>query len=357
MEDGPKVRTNGFERPFHPLQVLSWAVFGSDVFVYIVFCLPLIDTVGAKVLVALFYISSVVILVLATVKATSCDPADPHVRLPDSELKAEDLETMPYCTMCNVPVFSRSKHCRACNKCVTVFDHHCMWLNNCIGGENYRAFFVTVSSVAVMIGIVLGTCLYLLIDYGINEDMFEDRAHSIAIYSSLPKEFFLGLLITMTALNTPLFLLDLQLVLLHAFLASQQLTTYEYIMNKRSQMDRPEGDKASGRIGRRIRTLPGCMDWIVFSRCGQKRRKKRTNSIERIETQAEPVDAEVGNTEPGARGAPRPMDTSPSPPGSTVDPTDDPGDSASGVGFQQAVGGQAQVSENSGQKVTELSGQ
>jgi len=65
---------------------------------------------------------------------------------------------MPFCTMCDVPVFSRSKHCRACSKCVDVFDHHCMWLNNCVGGQNYRAFFVTVSAVAAMIGIIEACC-------------------------------------------------------------------------------------------------------------------------------------------------------------------------------------------------------
>lgn len=327
MPEGPKVRTNGFERPFHPLQVISWVVFGSDVFIYIVFCLPLIDTAGAKVVVALCYIVSVVVLVLATVKATACDPADPHVRLSDSELPAEDVVTMPYCTMCNVPVYARSKHCRACNKCVTVFDHHCMWLNNCVGSANYRAFFVTVSSVAVMIGIVLSTCLYLSVDYCINED-FEARAHSIAIYRAFPKEFFLGLLIVMLFVNTPLFLLDMQLVLLHAFLWSQNLTTYEYIMNKR-EITREDGDKKGGKnMSQRIRTLPHCMDWIVFSRCGQKRKTKRKNSIERIATKAESVDEEAGRAELGDKETSRPVDASPSPPGSTVDAADYQGEHA-----------------------------
>mmetsp|Transcript_93775 Transcript_93775/g.292214 ORF Transcript_93775/g.292214 Transcript_93775/m.292214 type:complete len:429 (-) Transcript_93775:235-1521(-) len=329
MQDGRKVRTNGFERPFHPLQVLSWVVFGSDVLVYVAFGLPLIETAGAKVAVAILYIASVVVLVLATVKATSCDPADPHVRLQDSEIQTEDMETMPYCTMCNVPVYARSKHCRACNKCVTVFDHHCMWLNNCVGSANYRAFFVTVSSVAVMIGIVLSSCLYLLIDYGVNNEEFEKRVQSIAVYRSFPKEFFLGLLITMLFVNTPLFLLDLQLVLLHAFLWSQDLTTYEYIMNKR-EMTR-EGKKAGQNIGQRARSLPSCMDWIVFSRCGQKRRTKRKDSIERIATKADPMDAEAGKAELGEKGASRPVDASPSPPGSTVDAADCPGNRASAV--------------------------
>eukprot|EP00416_Gambierdiscus_australes_P045989 CAMPEP_0171107776 /NCGR_PEP_ID=MMETSP0766_2-20121228/67540_1 /TAXON_ID=439317 /ORGANISM="Gambierdiscus australes, Strain CAWD 149" /LENGTH=345 /DNA_ID=CAMNT_0011569167 /DNA_START=103 /DNA_END=1138 /DNA_ORIENTATION=+ len=316
MDDGTKVRTNGFERPFHPLQVLSWVVFGSDVLIYLVFCLPLIDTVGAKVLVALVYTASVVTLVFFTVKATSCDPADPHVHMDSSQVKAEDMQTMPYCTVCNVPVHSRSKHCRACNKCVSVFDHHCMWLNNCIGAANYRAFFTTVCSVAVMIGIVLGTCVYLLIDYFAGQDGFQDRAQSMAFYRSFPVEFFLGLLLTMMFVNVPLFVLDMQLVLLHLFLMSQHLTTYEYIVNKRQQ----GSDETRMKFGQRIKTLPHCMDWIVFSRCGQRRKKKKRNAdAEAMTTQGDqpdakavpmdveavPMDTEAASTELGSKDVAR----------------------------------------------------
>jgi hypothetical protein len=276
--DGPTVRTHGFQRPFHPLQVLSWVVFGTDVFVYAVFALPLVETVGAKVVVALCYIVSVIVVVIATAKATSCDPADPHVLSQEIADKAEDVDTMPFCTMCNVPVHPRSKHCRACNKCVSTFDHHCMWLNNCIGADNYRAFFVTILSVAIMIGIILGTTLYLMIDYFANENGFDDRRESSSLHKQFPREFYLGLFVVLIAVNGPLYLLDMQLVLLHTFLASQNMTTYEYIMNKRSN----ENDQASGGLGRRFRTLPSCMDWIVFSRCGQKRRKKK-GDIERID--------------------------------------------------------------------------
>merc|ERR1712060_567290 len=81
---------------------------------------------------------------------------------------------------------------------------------------------------------VLSTIAYLLIDYGVNNDGFAERLESLSLYSSIPKEFFLGLLIAMAFVNCPLFGLDLQLVFLHAWLMSQNLTTYEYIMNKRT---------------------------------------------------------------------------------------------------------------------------
>ena len=39
-----------------------------------------------------------------------------------------------------------SKHCKLCMKCVSGFDHHCRWLNACVGGRNYKAFFIFLTS-------------------------------------------------------------------------------------------------------------------------------------------------------------------------------------------------------------------
>jgi len=169
-----------------------------------------------------------------------------------------------------------------------------MWLNNCIGAANYRSFTVVITSVAVMLGIIVSTCVYLLVDYFIDEDNFGSKLDSVTFFEKAPKETFLGLLIVMTMVNLPLFVLDMQLVVLHAFLSSQHLTTYEYIMNKRS-MEEEGGDdedderndeqrtesKVNNAFTRRIKTLPRCMDWIAFARCGRGRRKNK-NHIERI---------------------------------------------------------------------------
>ena len=48
MVERVAVRRNGFERPFHHFQVLSWVVFGSDVVLFCLFCVPLVDTIVAK---------------------------------------------------------------------------------------------------------------------------------------------------------------------------------------------------------------------------------------------------------------------------------------------------------------------
>mmetsp|Transcript_114117 Transcript_114117/g.221661 ORF Transcript_114117/g.221661 Transcript_114117/m.221661 type:complete len:457 (+) Transcript_114117:108-1478(+) len=272
------VRRCGFDRPFHPLQVLSWGVFGLDVVTYAFVGLPLIEPRVGLVCVAISFVVSVCVLVAAAANATGCDPMDPRVAASTKDPEGEEDDDLPYCPICDNTVAVRSKHCRTCNKCVDVFDHHCMWLNNCIGAANYKSFFVAVSAAAVMTGILLATCIYLLVDYCLDEDLFEQRAQAIRLFSRTPKELLLGLVVTLIAVNAPLFFLDLQLVVLHMFLMSQSLTTYEYIMSKQDrheEREREADDDEEGRSKKRkVRTLPHCMDWIVFCRCGQRRRRK-----------------------------------------------------------------------------------
>ncbi|CAE7638458.1 ZDHHC11 [Symbiodinium sp. CCMP2456] len=266
----------------------------------------MIETVLAQVLVTCFFLVSVGFLVVSTFRATKCNPIDPFVLRDESEFKDEELEELPFCGLCATTVQARSKHCRACNKCVASFDHHCMWLNNCIGGDNYYAFFVSISSVGVMIGVVLGTILYQFIDYFTNE-AFESRLEASPIHAGLSMESFLVTLIAMSFVNVPLWCLDMQLVFLHVYLMHQNLTTYEYIMNRRQQ------DAGTSKF----RGLPRCMD-EVFSRCGQRRPKKK-DKIEKIdETKPAPPDVETG-AQPPELETDRTLPAAPAeaPPGST----------------------------------------
>jgi len=273
-----EVRQNGFRAPLHPLQVVSWVVFGTDVAVYLIVVMPMIELLVAKIAVLVIYIGAVATLVAATFVATSCNPVDPYIYIDDSELSPEELDELPYCGLCNSTVQARSKHCRACNKCVADFDHHCMWLNNCIGGENYRAFFTSICSVGVMIGIVLCTIMYLFVDYATNMTNFWLRMQESLIVGGLSMEGFLGILGVMCFVNIPLWVLDMQLVLLHTFLMHHNMTTFDYIMNKKNQeQEQEDGEGAASKF----KALPKWMDWIVFARCGQKRRKKKDN-IEQI---------------------------------------------------------------------------
>jgi len=264
------IRKNGFQRPFHPLQLVSWVVFGSDVALFAFLCLPILGGTASQVLVGACFFISVSIVVIGAAFATACDPSDPHIR-DSADADSDNDDNRPFCAVCNTGVFDRSKHCRDCNRCVEVFDHHCMWLNNCIGKANYRWFLVTVSSVAVMTGIVIACCFHLVILYATDDTELEDRLNS---FTGLPKEAALVFLCILVLVNGPLFLLDLQLVLLHVFLTYEDITTYEYIVRKREQQAMPSGstDKTF---------LPQCMDWIVF-RPRKKRKQDASAAIEKI---------------------------------------------------------------------------
>lgn len=285
------MRVNGFEQPFHPLQVLSWVVFGSNILVFGLVAIPLIENRGTILAVSISYGVSVLLLVVAAVRATGCNPADPDsfARVVQGDLSLEQGVQHSRCPVCQLPVLPKSRHCRACNKCVPVFDHHCMWLNNCIGERNYYDFLGCIYSVAVMTGISLVVCVYVFID-----QLDDPKSSPIG----LPSGVSLALLCALVVVNFPLFVLDMQLVILHAFLAHQQLTTYEYIMGKRemeaeSDEDRQKRSTAPRRV---IRTLPRCMDWIVFVRPGKRKRSPR---IDQVHAQEEEASAKV---DPGPIG-------------------------------------------------------
>lgn len=276
-----RVRTNGFHSPLHPLQVLSWVVVGSDVLLFAIIGIPLIESVILKALVSVCFGASVVILVLAAYQATSCDPADPHIRRQDHgvQVNKDEDESLPYCVQCDAAVFARSKHCRACNKCVREFDHHCMWVNNCVGAQNYRAFATCIGAVAVMTFNILAISIYLIIDYFANDEEFEMRWHDHFFFKDVTKEVALVPFILLTVVNLPFFVLDMQLVILHMFLTWQNVTTYEYIMNKRNASEEAsykEEGKGDAEGKRKVRTLPKCMDWILF--CKKRRRRKEKES-------------------------------------------------------------------------------
>lgn len=285
-DDGPKQRANGFQAPLHPLQVVSWIVLGLDVLLYVSIALPLIDPLELRFIAAVCFTVSAVSLVVFAAIATRCDPADDQVRLKGKghaeEAAESDEDAMAcFCTDCSVPVAPRSKHCRVCNKCVGVFDHHCMWLNNCIGGRNYKAFLGTVSSASAMTGVFLGSCIYVLVGSFTDADAFEERMASFAHIAGLPWELLNTLLGVLAAINAPLFFLDSQLLVLHMVLMSQGLTTYEYIVNKRTQEATVEslGDDGGASAGasnskHMIYMLPRSLDWIVFTRCGRKPNRK-----------------------------------------------------------------------------------
>lgn len=255
------VRTNGFQCPLHPLQVLSWVVFGTDVLLFAVLCIPISRHVALTVIVSVVYFVSVTVVVLSAAFATYCNPADHNLR------HGGDTESdhLPFCCVCNASVLPTSKHCRSCNKCVHRFDHHCMWLNNCVGHDNYRYFIAAISAVAVMTATILGLCTWLMAEYFAQPTRFSRQLESV--FGDFPKPVALAMFILLLSVNSVFFVLDIQLLLFHAFLNSHGLTTHEYIMRKRDCKENTKMPLAQ-------RCVTCCMDTLVV-----KRRKRRRSPV------------------------------------------------------------------------------
>uniref|UniRef100_A0A7S4Q6S0 Palmitoyltransferase n=1 Tax=Alexandrium monilatum TaxID=311494 RepID=A0A7S4Q6S0_9DINO len=214
--------------------------------------------VGRRIVVAVFFAASVFLLVAAGATATVCDPVDPRIHASPGKGEEQRIDLLS-CSYCDRMVHRSSHHCKACDKCVEDFDHHCMWLNNCIGRRNYRAFVWSIISVVAMTGIMLGTCMALLVECAVDDARLEGRLQ--ALYGGVSKDLVIGILICLVLINLPLWVLDAQLVILHTFLNVQQLTTFEYIMRKKEELSMSD----QGNAGTRSSTLPRCLDWIVFS--------------------------------------------------------------------------------------------
>lgn len=274
----------------HPLQITSWFIFGSDVVLYLLVALPLIVSETARLIVGLSFAVSVVALVYSAAVATRCDPSATS-KIPGGQLE-EGGQHDHHCTQCHLSVAPRTKHCFSCNKCVTKFDHHCVWLNNCVGAKNYKAFFAAIVAAGAVTGMALGTVVWVFATAIFAESAdFEaalELSEGVPEFLHIPWEVRISLLGFLAFINFPFFVLDTQLIFLHMFLMSQGLTTYEYMVNKLALQEAQKEAEArndeeankgvittiAGKKIRIIKTLPRCMDWIIFSRCGRRRRKR-----------------------------------------------------------------------------------
>lgn len=207
---GIKVKRNGFALPLHLYQLLSWALTLFDLTsISIVFLkhkkfLPLS---------IIYYLLQALVVILAGY-LTASDPTDLSKTSQDNP---ED-SIINYCSICTLNVSSTSKHCGQCNRCVENFDHHCKLLNNCVGKTNYKFF----------VGLII---IYLLLNT-------EIILFSSAIFSEFyNKEKFGEIVISMILIVkcTILVLADGALIGLHAFLRWNNMTTYEYIIQKRNR--------------------------------------------------------------------------------------------------------------------------
>mmetsp|Transcript_10266 Transcript_10266/g.22661 ORF Transcript_10266/g.22661 Transcript_10266/m.22661 type:complete len:420 (-) Transcript_10266:46-1305(-) len=258
-----RVRKHGFELPLHPLQVLSWVIFVADVLIFAVLSSLLYARTALPIAIQVTFAASVTVVVISWAAASSCDPGVLGEEKQCSELTIDAVETandMSWCDLCSRRVPLRSKHCRDCNKCTELFDHHCKWLNTCVGRRNYPWFIGAICGVAVMTGIALCCSFHLFLLIANNQADVEERVEALGVSQT----FLLVVLGTLVVVNLPLYLLDLQLIILHAYLTRRQLTTYEYIIHKCSERQAAEQVRPIHGSTSSFRSLPWCVDWIVF---------------------------------------------------------------------------------------------
>ena len=262
------VRVNGFDRPYHPLQVFTWILFPAILFGYYGIVLWLIEAPWLRWgSLGVYSFLAAVTFVCAWI-TSAVDPRDPrvvHNRISDArtlqdpgscssrccecfaagslskrqQAYVSERETI-VCYLCEARVESTSKHCRFCDKCVVRFDHHCKWLNTCIGRRNYNYFLGVIASTWIFSVLQLaltGYYLCLVVIPSARPSRLVNRTERHWIGS---KHVVTACLIVWTAVLLPLVALVGQLGAFHAMLVYEGLTTYEYILNEQRRDSQPE---------------------------------------------------------------------------------------------------------------------
>ncbi|KAG7400630.1 hypothetical protein PHYBOEH_004897 [Phytophthora boehmeriae] len=250
------MRKNGWETPFHVLQLATWVVFPAVMALFFAFYTPVLDKTLSIVL-SVVYALACLFTVVSVAACTATDPSDDCIMRPSTMTDARDSrpDNRVYCNVCTKYVNNQSRHCRLCDKCVDVFDHHCKWLNNCVGKKNYRYFLGSVVGASVFLAVQIAVGIYLVVQCYTNED--EVRAHSAASYGcSSDKDEATGLCvddgyrvsletlriiqIVLLAFLSPWLFMIGQLALFHFQLCYENITTYDYIVRQRKRKNAQE---------------------------------------------------------------------------------------------------------------------
>lgn len=233
------MRTNGWERPFDPLQIVTWLLFPTLIIGYFVFFIPVLALETSIILGLLYGIDAFGVCYTAYL-CGSTNPIDDHILQSDSEVLESTIgDDLIYCNVCMRYVDNDSRHCRVCDKCVSTFDHHCKWLNNCIGKKNYRYFLGVILSTLILTLVQFGTGIFLAVRFYPNSDGQE--------YLSLSSDIQFGIQIGFLALTGPSLYLITQLLVFHLRLRHERLTTYDYIVRSRRRRQFRMRELASGR--------------------------------------------------------------------------------------------------------------
>ncbi|XP_051149321.1 probable protein S-acyltransferase 22 isoform X2 [Andrographis paniculata] len=299
------MRKQGWQLPYHPLQVVAIAVFLALGFAFYVFFAPFMGTPFFQFILTGIYTPLMASVFGLYIWCAAADPADPgvfrskkYLHFPDNKNNATESthdhntgnekhnpslcqsswfptipgfllcssylcyscknsadqqgseEGMFYCSLCEVEVFTYSKHCRVCDKCVDCFDHHCRWINNCIGKRNYRTFFALMVFALLMLVLQWSTGIFVLIQCFVKKKQFEEDIAS-KLGSSFSVVPFAIVVAVCTFLAMVATLPLAQLFFFHVILIRKGISTYDYIVALREQ----EQEAAEGQNSPQMSTL------------------------------------------------------------------------------------------------------
>lgn len=184
------MRTNGFQRPFNPMQIGTWVLLPVLLLQFILFATPVLPFV-ASILCTIVVFACGLASAYFTYRCCTVDPMDERLRrhlarqqLNSTEQTKDDEDgdtdndcrtsgsgedSVKFCWVCSIHVHQSSMHCKFCDKCIKRFDHHCHWLNTCVGEANYNNFFRAVGSTLSMEiargGVLAGLVISFFVQY------------------------------------------------------------------------------------------------------------------------------------------------------------------------------------------------
>ncbi|XP_059542199.1 probable palmitoyltransferase ZDHHC11B [Myotis daubentonii] len=241
-------RVNGWSKPLHGYQAVSWAMFLTLALAMFGIFIPMLPGMWKYIA---YGVSGGMLLfhVIVYLVCVSIDPGEDSVR---KKIYSEPVPTFDrskqhhviedlYCCLCGVTVSEKAKHCRACNKCIAGFDHHCKWLNNCIGSRNYWWFFSSLASASAWLLCFLSILLYIAIQHQVDPGVLRTDPHYQNINSQNTWLLFLPyfhlkaktpvvviIAMLVLVLNLISLLMIGQLFIFHLYLISNGMSTYNF---------------------------------------------------------------------------------------------------------------------------------
>jgi hypothetical protein len=220
---------NGFFLPLQKKQVCSWVYLVLNVLVFFNLTEKYTIVLNQYTILTIIFGALNVLLLIFTMLATYSDPSDNNLKneklkqynctLENVPYVLEISKTMDFCVICCSNVDSTAKHCKYCDRCVDGFDHHCDWINNCVGAQNYRLFFILICLVFILMTMSASFQFYGLYCFFIRN---HDGTYTIDLISTIISTVF-------GTMNCVITILDGYLIIMHIYLYSVDLTTYQYL--------------------------------------------------------------------------------------------------------------------------------